>query len=152
MRVNWLVPVRGLASVVLRLAKLIWTLVEIIISIPLVPLMYLLVLMGTGFQVICRKIRRLKMVADYVLLDSTIDEYGNVWGTIEGKSGVESLIASKFKTIKLKNQGLVMSFEREEGRFLASYLEPEQDYKVVAKLIADILITQDVNKIKPVDI
>ena len=152
MRVNWLIPVRGLASVVLRLAKLIWTLVEIIISIPLVPLMYLLVLMGTGFQVICRKIRRLRMVADFVLLDSTIDEYGNTWGTIEGKSGVESLIASKFKKIKLHNHGLLMELEREKGTFLATYLEPDQDTKILAKLIADILISQDINEIKPIDI
>lgn len=89
------------------------------------------------------------MVADFVLLDSTIDEYGNVWGTIEGKSGVESLIASKFKSIKLHNQGIIIELEREEGTYLASYLDPEQEAKVVAKLIADILISQEINKIEP---
>lgn len=152
MRVNWLVPVRALGSLVIKLTKLVWTLVELIISIPLVPLMYLLVLMGTGFEVIFRKIRRLRMVADFVLLDSTIDEYGNVWATVEGKSGVDSLVAGKYKNLRLANQGLVMELETEEGTFLASYLEPDQDYKVVAQLIADILISQDTNKINPVDI
>lgn len=152
MRVNWLVPVRALASVVLRIAKLIWTLVEIIISIPLVPLMYLLVLMGSGFQVICRKIRRLRMVADFVLIDPAIDEYGHVWATVEGKPGVDGLIAGKHKKLKLVNEGLVMEIETEEGTYLATYLEPDQDYKAIAKVMADIFITQDINKIKLADI
>lgn len=152
MRVNLIVPVRGLAALSVRLAKLVWTLVELIISIPLVPLMYLLVLIATGFEVTCKKIRRLRMVADFILIDPAIDEYGHVWATVEGKPGVDGLIAGKHRNLKLVSQGLVMELETEEGTYLATYLEPDQDYKVIAKIMADIFITQDISKIKPKDI
>lgn len=151
MKVNWMVPVRGLLALVKRLAGMVWSLVELAVSIPLVPLFYLLVLMGTGFQVICKKVRRIFVIADFVLIDPAIDEYGHVWATVEGKTGTDGLIAGKFRNLKLVSQGFVMEIETERGTYLAPYLDPGQDYKVVAKIIADTLLTHDMTRIKPTD-
>jgi hypothetical protein len=89
------------------------------------------------------------MPADFVLLDPWIDDFGHVWATVEGKPGVNGLIATKHYNMKLVSEGLVMNLDGEKGTYLAQRLEPYQDTKFLAKILADIFIKQDISNIKP---
>lgn len=150
MRVNWMVPVRGLYSLSKRILKLAWVPIEIAITIPLVPLIYLLVLIATGFEVTCRKVRKLFMVADFALTDTMFDEFGHVWANVEGKAGLDSFAVNKYTSLTLVDEGIVIKLEHDKNRYLAPYLEHDHSPKAIAIVLAGIFINQDISNIKPV--
>ena len=147
MRVNWMVPVRGLAQLAVRMARLVWMPIEIAIAIPLVPLMYLLVLIATGFEVTCRKVRRLFVVADLALTDTMFDEFGHVWANVEGE---DSFVINKYTSLRLADEGLVIELVHDKSRYLAPHVEHDHAPKALAKVLADIILMQDIANIKPV--
>lgn len=145
MRINWIVPVRG----AMRLIKALWLPFEILISIPLVPTMYFLFLLATGFQVICTKIRRLFVLADYALDDTSIDDLGYVWANVIGKTGLESNVVNSYTSIRLVNEGLLITVLDEKDLFLAAYLEHEQTTQGLARILSEIFVNQDTKHIIP---
>lgn len=151
MRVNWMVPVRGLAHLSLRLAKMIWVPIEIAIGVVLVPPLYLAVLIATGFEVTCRKIRRIMKVADYALTDAMFDGFGHVWANVEGKAGLEHSLVNDYTSIRLVNEGFVVEILDDKNRYLAPYVEHDHSIKPLAKIFADVFLTQDLSKIQPTE-
>ena len=140
MRVNWMVPLRRLYSLSKRVTKLLWMPVELAIGVALVPPLYLVVLLVTGFGVICRKLRRLMSVADYLLTDAMFDGFGHVWANVEGNAGLEFSIVDNYTSIRLVDEGLVIEIQADKSRYLAPYVEHDHSITALEKIFADIFL------------
>jgi hypothetical protein len=136
MRINWVVPIRGLIKAIAWLAREIWTWVEIIVSAPIVTLLYLLMLMIKGANVITKKVRRMMKPADYTLSEISVTNIGCFIGTIDELEGDKAIFLDFPSSIKMTKHGMILKDEK-GVRYLIKTLSQRQKPAHLAKLLAD---------------
>jgi hypothetical protein len=136
MRINWMVPIRGLARMAVWVFREILTWMEIIVSAPIVTLLYLLMLIIKGANVITKKVRRLMKPADYTLSDISVSNIGCFIGTIDELEGDKAIFLDFPSTLKMTKHGMIVKDEK-GVRYLITILSPRQNPANLAKLLAD---------------
>jgi hypothetical protein len=135
MRINWMVPVRGLIKAIVSIAKEVCLWVEIIISAPIVFFLYIIMLMMTGAKVIAKKVRRMMMPTDYTLSDIFVNNCGCFIGSIDGLTGDKAIFIDFPTSIKITKNGMII--KDEDGiSYLIQSLSPRQTSHGLAKLLA----------------
>lgn len=135
MRINWTVPIRGLARVITWTMRELFKWVEIIVSAPIVVLLYVLMLMIKGANVITKKVRRMMMPADYTLSDISVNNGGCFIGTIDGITGDKGIFLDFPKSITMTKHGLILK-DVDGIKYLVKSLSPRQNPASLAKLLA----------------
>lgn len=135
MKINWIVPIRGLARVITWTIREIFKWVEIIVSAPIVVLLYVLMLMIKGANVITKKVRRMMMPADYTLSEISVNKGGCFIGTIDGLIGDKAIFLDFPKSITMTKHGMILK-DDEGVKYLVKSLSPRQNPAALAKLLA----------------
>jgi hypothetical protein len=139
MRVNWMVPIRGLAKMIAWVFREILTWVEIIVTAPFVTLLYLLMLIIKGANVTTKKVRRIMKSADYTLSEISVSNFGCFIGTIDELEGDKAIFLDFPSSIKMTKHGMILKDEK-GVRYLIKTLSQRQKPAHLAKLLADKLL------------
>lgn len=135
MRINWMVPVRGLIKIIVWTIREIVRWIEIIISAPIVVLLYVLMLIIKGANVITKKVRRMMMPTDYTLSEISVNKVGCFIGTIDGLIGDKAIFLDFPKSITMTKHGMIL--KDEEGiKYLIKSFSPRQSPAALAKFLA----------------
>ena len=84
MRINWMVPLRTLWNVLRWIVHQINVWGGILISIPLIPVIWFFVMMCKGARRVGRMIKRAFSPSDHVLSEVVADEAGWIYGQVDG--------------------------------------------------------------------
>lgn len=136
MRVNWMVPVRTI-WILLRWAVHqinVWG--GILISIPLIPVIWFFVMMCKGAGRVGRMIKRAFMPADHVLSEVVADEGGWIYGQVDGDTTALGLFAELHVEARLAKGGMVLR-DRSGKTFLVTSFEVGQKPAPLATLLAE---------------
>lgn len=136
MRVNWMVPLRRLWGLVRWIVHQINIWGGILISIPLIPIIWYCVLMAKGVKRIKRIIKRALSPADHFLTDAVADEWGWIYGQVDDDTSALGLFAEFFVESRLVRQGLVLR-DGDGKTFLVQSFEPGQKHAPIAPLLAE---------------
>lgn len=135
MKINWSVPIRGLTRVITWTIREIFRWVEIIISAPIVALLYFLMLMIKGANVITKKVRRMMMPADYTLSEISVNNGGCFIGTIDGLIGDKAIFLDFPNSITMTKHGMILK-DTDGVKYLIKNFSPRQKPASLAKLLA----------------
>ena len=136
MRINWLVPVRRLWGLVRWIEQQINVWGGILISIPLIPIIWYFVLMAKGIKRIRRIIKRALSPADHFLTDAVADEWGWIYGQVDDDTSELGLFAELFVEARLFKQGMVLR-DGDGKTFLVKSFEPGQKHAPLAPLLGE---------------
>jgi hypothetical protein len=141
MRVNWLVPVRWLISFLQWLIGQINIWGGIIISIPVIPVIWLAVMIVKGARRVERMIKRSMMPADHELSDVVADVGGWIFGQVDGDKTALGLFAERDVRARLVKSGMVLCTA--DGKtFLVKSFEKSQNSAALAPLFAEAFLHQ----------
>ncbi|MDM9589532.1 hypothetical protein QUC26_17385 [Pseudomonas asiatica] len=136
MRVNWMVPVRRLWSLVRWVIHQINVWGGILISIPLIPIIWYCVLMAKGVRRIRRIVKRALSPADHFLTNAVADKDGWIYGQVDDDISALGLFAELFVESRLVRQGLMLR-DGDGKTFLVTSFEPGQKHAPLAPLLAE---------------
>lgn len=136
MRVNWLVPLRSLWGLLLWFIRQINTWGGILISIPLIPLIWFFVMMMKGARRVGRIIKRAFSPSDHVLSEVVADEAGWIYGQVDGDTTAFGLFAELHVEARLVKEGMVLR-DRTGKTFLVTSFEKGQKPAPLATLLAE---------------
>lgn len=136
MRINWLVPLRALWSFLRWIVHQINIWGGILISIPLLPVIWVFVMMARGTRRVGRMIKRAFMPADHVLCEVVADEAGWIYGQVDGDTTAFGLFAELHVEARLAKEGMVLR-DRTGKTFLVTCFEKGQKSAPVAPLLAE---------------
>lgn len=141
MRVNWLVPVRWLIGFLRWLIGQINTWGGIIISIPVIPVIWLFVMIVKGAKRVGRMIKRSMSPSDHELSDVVADQGGWIFGQVDCDKTALGLFAERDVRARLVKDGLVL--RTADGKtFLVRSFEKGQSSAALAPLLADAFLHQ----------
>lgn len=141
MRINWVVPLRGLWSLLRWVVRQINVWGGILISIPLIPLIWFFVMMIRGARRVGRMIRRACSPADHVLSEVVADEQGWIYGQVDGDTTAFGLFAELHVEARLVREGIVLR-DRSGKTFLVTSFEKGQKPAPLATLLAEALLRE----------
>lgn len=141
MRINWAVPLRALWGLLRWFIRQINTWGGILISIPLIPLIWFFVMMMKGARRVGRMIKRAIMPADHVLTEVVADEAGWIYGQVDGDTTAFGLFAELHVESRLVNKGMVLR-NRNDKTFLVTSFEKGQKPEPLATLLAEAFLRE----------
>ncbi|WP_455886909.1 hypothetical protein [Pseudomonas rustica] len=136
MRINWFVPLRALWSLLRWVVHQINVWGGILISIPLIPLIWFFVMMCKGGRRVGRMIRRAFRPSDHVLSEVVADECGWIYGQVDGDTTAFGLFAEVHVEARIVKQGMVLR-DRNGKTFLVTNFEEGQKPAPLASLLAE---------------
>lgn len=136
MRINWVVPVRAIWSLLQWAVHQINVWGGILISIPLIPVIWFFVMMCKGAGRVGRMIKRAFMPADHVLSEVVADEGGWIYGQVDGDTTALGLFAELHVEARLAKGGMVLR-DRSGKTFLVTSFEKGQKPAPLAQLLAE---------------
>ena len=136
MRINWIVPVRALWSLLRWFFSRVNVWAGVIISIPLFPIIWLVVMIAIGARRVGRMIKRSMRHTDHELSDVLIDLEGWVYGQVDGDMTALGLFAECNFETQLTKRGLVIK-SRHGKTFLVKSLSREQKYAPLTEIFAE---------------
>ncbi|WP_422416812.1 hypothetical protein [Pseudomonas sp. GZD-222] len=136
MRINWIVPVRALWGLVRWLIHQINVWGGILISIPLIPVIWFFVMMMKGARRVGRMIKRAFSPSDHVLSEVVADEAGWIYGQVDGDTTAFGLFAELHVEARLVKEGMVLR-DRTGKTFLVTSFEKGQKPAPLAALLAE---------------
>lgn len=136
MRLNWMVPARALWSLLRWAVHQINVWGGILISIPLIPVIWFFVMMCKGAGRVGRMIKRAFMPADHVLSEVVADEGGWIYGQVDGDTTALGLFAELHVEARLAKGGMVLR-DRSGKTFLVTSFEVGQKLAPLATLLAE---------------
>lgn len=136
MRINWGVPLRALWSLLRWVVHQINVWGGILISIPLIPLIWFFVMMMKGARRVGRMIKRAFSPSDHVLSEVVADEQGWIYGQVDGDTTAFGLFAEMHVEARLVKEGMVLR-DRNGKTFLVTHFEKGQKLAPLATLLAE---------------
>lgn len=136
MRINWAVPLRALLSLLRWVVHQINTWGGILVSIPLIPLIWFFVMAAKGARRVGRMIKRACSPSDHVLSEVVADEAGWIYGQVDGDTTAFGLFAEMHVEARLVKEGLVLR-DRTGKTFLVTSFEVGQKPAPLANLLAE---------------
>lgn len=136
MRINWMVPLRALWSLLRWIVHQINVWGGILISIPLIPLVWFFVMMMKGARRVGRMIRRAFSPSDHVLTEVVADEHGWIYGQVDGDTTAFGLFAELHVEARLVKEGMVLR-DLNGKTFLVTSFEKGQKPAPLATLLAE---------------
>ena len=136
MRINWGVPLRALWSLLQWVVHQINVWGGILISIPLIPLIWFFVMMMKGARRVGRMIKRAFSPSDHVLSEVVADEAGWIYGQVDGDTTAFGLFAEMHVEACLVKEGMVLR-DRNGKTFLLTHFEKGQKPAPLATLLAE---------------
>lgn len=136
MRVNWMVPLRGLWSLLRWVIHQINVWGGILVSIPLIPIIWYFVMMTKGARRVGRMIKRALSPSDHVLSDVVADPEGWIYGQVDGDTSAFGLFAEVYVEARLVKQGMVLR-DRDGRTFLVTSFNEGQKHAPLAPLFAE---------------
>ena len=136
MRLNWMVPARALRSLLRWCAHQINVWGGILISIPLIPVVWFFVMMVKGARRVGRMIKRAFSPSDHVLSEVVADEAGWIYGQVDGDTTALGLFAELHVEARLAKEGMVLR-DRNGKTFLVTHFEKGQRPAPLANLLAE---------------
>lgn len=136
MRINWIVPLKGLWSLLRWLVRQINTWGGILVSIPLIPLVWFFVMAAKGARRVGRMIKRAFSPSDHVLSEVVADEQGWIYGQVDGDTTAFGLFAEMHVEARLVKEGMVLR-DRNGKTFLVTHFEKSQKLAPLAQLLAE---------------
>lgn len=136
MRLNWMVPVRTLWSVMCWLVRQINIWGGILISIPLLPVIWFFLMMAKGARRVGRMIKRAMSPSDHVLSEVVADEQGWIYGQVDGDTTAFGLFAEMHVEARLAKEGMVLC-DRNGKTFLVTSFNEGQKPAPLALLLAE---------------
>ncbi|UUT24051.1 hypothetical protein [Pseudomonas sp. T8] len=141
MRVNWMVPLRALLGLIGWIVRQINIWGGIIISIPVLPIVWLAIMMTKGAKRVGRMIKRSMSPSDHELSGVVADHGGWIFGQVDGDQTALGLFAERHVRTRLSKEGLVL--QTPDGKtFLVKSFEKGQDSAALAPLLADAFLHQ----------
>lgn len=141
MRVNWMVPLWALLALLGWIVHQINVWGGIIISIPVLPIVWLAVMMTKGAKRVGRMIKRFMSPSDHELSGVVADHGGWIFGQVDGDQTALGLFAERDVRARLVKEGMVLSTA--DGKtFLVKSFEKGQDSAALAPLLADAFLHQ----------
>ena len=141
MRVNWMVPLRALLALLGWIVHQINVWGGIIISIPVIPVIWLFVMIIKGAKRVGRMIKRSMSPSDHELSGVVADHGGWIFGQVDGDQTALGLFAERHVRTCLAKEGLVL--RTADGKtFLVKSFEKGQDSAALAPLLADAFLHQ----------
>lgn len=108
----------------------------ILISIPLIPLIWFFVMAAKGTRRVGRMIKRALSPSDHVLSEVIADEAGWIYGQVDGDTTAFGLFAEMHVEARLVKQGMVLR-DRTGKTFLVTTFEIGQKPAPLAPLLAE---------------
>ncbi|NMZ02594.1 hypothetical protein HBO04_20950 [Pseudomonas proteolytica] len=136
MRINSAVPLRALWSLLRWVVRQINVWGGILISIPLIPLIWFFVMMCKGARRVSRMIKRALSPSDHVLSEVVADEAGWIYGQVDGDTTAFGLFAELHVQATLVKEGMVLR-DRNGKTFLVTTFEKGQKPEPLAILLAE---------------
>jgi len=136
MRINWAVPLRALWGLLRWFIRQINTWGGILISIPLIPLIWFFVMMMKGARRVGRMIKRAFSPSDHVLSEVVADEAGWIYGQVDGDTTAFGLFAEMHVEARLVKKGMVLR-DRNGKTLLLTHFEKGQKPAPLATLLAE---------------
>lgn len=136
MRVNWMVPLRRLWGLARWIVHQINVWGGVLVSIPLIPIIWYFVLMAKGVKRIKRIVKRALSPADHLLTDAVADDYGWIYGQVDDDASALGLFAELFVESRLVKQGLMLR-DGDGKTFLIKSFEPGQKPAQLAPLLGE---------------
>ncbi|MFI8376145.1 hypothetical protein ACIGCH_18970 [Pseudomonas helleri] len=136
MRINWMVPARALWSLLRWCAHQINVWGGILISIPLIPVVWFFVMAAKGARRVGRMIKRAFSPSDHVLSEVVADEAGWIYGQVDGDTTAFGLFAELHVETRLVKEGMVLR-DRNGKTFLVTSFEKGQKPAPLAALLAE---------------
>ena len=136
MRINWMVPLRTLWNVLRWIVHQINVWGGILISIPLIPVIWFFVMMCKGARRVGRMIKRAFSPSDHVLSEVVADEAGWIYGQVDGDTTALGLFAELHVEARLAKEGMVLR-DRSGKTFLVTHFEKGQRPAPLANLLAE---------------
>lgn len=131
-----MVPVRSLWSVICWLVRQINIWGGILISIPLLPVIWVFVMMVKGARRVGRMIKRAMSPSDHVLSEVVADEQGWIYGQVDGDTTAFGLFAEMHVEARLAKEGMVLC-DRNGKTFLVTSFNEVQKPAPLALLLAE---------------
>ncbi|ADR59564.1 Hypothetical protein PPUBIRD1_1907 [Pseudomonas putida BIRD-1] len=131
-----MVPVRALWSLLWWIIQQINTWGGILISIPLIPLIWFFVMAAKGARRVSRMIKRALSPSDHVLSEVVADEAGWIYGQVDGDTTAFGLFAELHVEARLIREGMVLR-DRTGKTFLVTSFEVGQKPAPLANLLAE---------------
>jgi hypothetical protein len=141
MGLNWMVPLRSLTRLLRWIAHQINVWGGIIISIPVIPVIWLFVMIIKGAKRVGRMIKRSMSPSDHELSGVVADRGGWIFGQVDGDQTALGLFAERHVRARLSKKGLVL--RTADGKtFLVKSFEKGQSSAALAPLLADAFLHQ----------
>lgn len=131
-----MVPLRTLWSLLRWVVHQINVWGGILISIPLIPAIWLFVMMCKGARRVGRMIKRAFSPSDHVLSEVVADEAGWIYGQVDGDTTALGLLAEIYVEARLVREGMVLR-DRSGKTFLVTSFEKGQKPAPLAQLLAE---------------
>lgn len=131
-----MVPVRALWSLLWWIIRQINTWGGILISIPLIPLIWFFVMAAKGARRVRRMIKRALSPSDHVLAEVVADDAGWIYGQVDGDTTAFGLFAEMHVEAQLVKVGMVLR-DRNGKTFLLKHFEKGQKPAPLAPLLAE---------------
>lgn len=131
-----MVPVRALWSLLRWIVHQINVWGGILISIPLIPVIWFFVMMCKGARRVGRMIKRALSPSDHVLSEVVADECGWIYGQVDGDTTAFGLFAELHVEARLVKEGMVLR-DRTGKTFLVTSFEVGQKPAPLASLLAE---------------
>lgn len=131
-----MVPLRTLWNVLRWVVHQINVWGGILISIPLIPAIWLFVMMVKGARRVGRMIKRAFRPSDHVLSEVVADEAGWIYGQVDGDTTAFGLFAEMHVEARLVKEGMVLR-DRTGKTFLVTSFEKGQKPAPLATLLAE---------------
>lgn len=135
MRINWFVPVRALWSLLRWVVHQINVWGGILISIPLIPLIWLFVMIARGARRVGRMIRRAMRDTDHDMSDVSVED-GWMYGQVDGELSAFGMFAECHYDVRLTPAGLVVE-SRDGKTFLVTSFKQGQSAAELAPIFAE---------------
>lgn len=131
-----MVPLRTLWSLLRWVVHQINVWGGILISIPLIPAIWLFVMIAKGARRVGRMIKRAFRPSDHVLSEVVADEAGWIYGQVDGDTTAFGLFAEMHVEASLVKEGMVLR-DRTGKTFLVASFEKGQKPAPLATLLAE---------------
>lgn len=141
MRVNWIVPIRRLWSLLRWIVHQVNVWGGMLISIPVIPVIWFFVMVCKGVRRVGRIIRRAMRPADHTMDEVIADEQGWVYGQVDGDTTAFGLFAELHFETRLAKQGLILK-DRSGKTFLVTSFEDRQQPGPIAPLLAEAFLRE----------
>lgn len=135
MRVNWMVPLRGIWGLLRWVIHQINIWGGILISIPLMPAIWLFIMMTKGARRLGRMVRRVMRTTDHDMTEVTL-ENGWMYGQVDGDMSAFGMFAELHYDVRLSREGMIVK-SRDGKTFLVKQMKKGQSSAELAHLLAE---------------